>query len=326
MCNTQADGYVCYTVCAPAYCLHTNYGISCAPASSCTQCVATSCIAGYCNCYINASLGCLKDWGANPTSPYIVETEFKVPSLYTGCTDGWLSPNRPCAFFNTSNGTCERCDCPDIGSPIASGYTWVYTGVLPQHVYSQSCSDADGCYDSLVIMESNNATYNAFPSVTHCTRECFGCSGGVVMYNKPLQNRMWCCDYAQDANPTGWMSNYFAVKAARACGTITNISGSTLTVTLYARANDCNYNYCYCSLVSCSLAAGGYWNYDVTYCNIMQAAACYAYGQSPYGSNALWLCITPYVGSAQRVEVYSNFSYCVNRNNDLYVGVGYGTL
>jgi len=325
---TNNDGYVCYTVCSPAYCRNNQFNVTQSAACVCTICCPTICVSGSCNYFIGIHNFCaLKDWGANPTTPFVVETEFKVPSnTHPSGGTGYFYPNRLQACFSSAGGTCEKCCCADTAMPIAAGCLWVGNGILPQHVYSCCCTGTDGCYESLAIMESNDTSYNAFPSVTHCRKQCFGCSGGTMMTHKPLQNRMWCCDYAQGANPTGWMNNYFAVKAARSCGTITNISGSTLTVTLYARANDCNFNFCYCSLVSCSLAAGGYWNYDVTYCNIMQAAACYAYNVSPYGGNALYLCITPYVGSACRVEVCSNFSYCVNRNNDLYVGVGYGTL
>jgi len=175
-------------------------------------------------------------------------------------------------------------------------------------------------------MESTDVSYNTFPSVVSYIKECLGGSGGLVLSTVPLQNRIWCCSYAPGANPAGWLNNWFPVKALRTCGTITNNSGSTLTVTLYAQARDCNYNYCYCSLACCSLGNGGYWNYDVTFCNFYESAACYQYGCPPFGGNGFYICITPYSSCQCAIEVRSHYSWCVHRNNDLYVGTGYGTL
>jgi len=331
LCNTQADGYVCYTVCAPAYCYwYLCFGLyrclCSVNAASCTRCVATPCLAGYCNCFINLTFGCLKDLGANPTSPYIVETELKIPSLYTGCTTGWIFPSVPDVSWCAPDGVCGGCCCCTITAmPIGFGCSTLYY-LLPTYAYSCCCTGTYGCYERCVIMESNTTSFNNFPSVVSYIKECLGGSGGLVLSTVPLQNRLWCCSFAQGANPAGWLNNWFPIKALRSCGTITNNSGSTLTVTLYAQARDCNYNYCYCSLACCSLGNGGYWNYDVTFCNFMQAAACYQYGCYPLGGNGFYICITPYSSCQCAIEVCSHYSWCVHRNNDLYVGTGYGTL
>jgi len=115
------------------------------------------------------------------------------------------------------------------------------------------------------------------------------------------------------------------IRAIRICGYIYNCTSNTNVYCWCARTYCYNFSsYYYTFLCQCTLAPGGYWNYDMT------VGQCCAEGLRTNSTQglplySLMLC-ADYCGTSGTYGVVcNNIAYCWNRGQDSCTGPGIGT-